>query len=140
MLLKKLMMMLTKIYMNDTGIRRTVQKQIKGSAQCHAITEPILVDLCIKLDALGFSVDNQQEGVIFKQKEWRIFYSKVTNELQCYYIGYGNCAVFCSLLNFNTADDIIHWSEENKHMTLIEPEPIIDRLEETRSQVIFRKR
>ena len=110
--------------MITTAKARSVKKMMEGTASCTAVTDPILQELCYALADLGYVLDNQAGGLIWKHEEWRLYFSKGTGQFHCYWCGYGHCAVFCSLLDFRDADHIILWQEEQKSMTLTEP-PIV---------------
>ena len=79
-----------------------------------------VTELFLKLHELGYKIENSGKCLFAKQEEYVVMYSRTSDLLQCYYLGYGHDAVKCSLQSFRDTDHIILWQEELKSMTLTE--------------------
>jgi hypothetical protein len=101
-----------------------VNKALAGSTKIAPVTDPMLVDLVIKCIDQGWQVINQHGGILFTDKDFKMFVSKVSKTVQCYWLGYGHCAVFCPLQDFDDADHIIIWQKQQRLLDLTEPPEI----------------
>jgi hypothetical protein len=106
-----------------TVTRRTVVDKIEHCKGANP-NPPEITDAFLKLMELGYQIENNGKCLLAKLDEYVMLYSRSSNLLQCYYLGFGHCSVTCSLQDFRDADHIILWQEEQKSMELKE----IDRL------------
>lgn len=99
------------------------KKIIDKIEEFHPSTNPNLqevTDLFLRLHELGYKIENTGKCLYAKEDQYVVLYSRQSDLLQCYYLGYGHDAVTCSLQDFRDLDHIILWQEEQKSMTLSE--------------------
>ena len=89
----------------------------------------IIKDLVIVMKESGWNQISDKFTIIFEKEEARLFYSRRTNCLQLYWIGYGHQQITAPLDQFNHVEDIVLWMDLLYTVELQSPEP--DPEEET---------
>ena len=85
-------------------------------------TDPIVIkELMQTLSETGWMVEPETTSLLFKKGEARLIYLRRLNILQIYWAGYGTQAIEALLADFDTAEDIIVWSDQLHGMELIQP-------------------
>lgn len=98
-----------------------INKQLNGTISIPAVEDPLIRSIFTTLGLEGYTLENQPLTVLATLQEWCVLYSKRSRSFQCYYKGYGHCAVSCPLQDFRDADHIYLWVEEQKLVELTEP-------------------
>ena len=83
----------------------------------------IIKDLVIVMRESGWNQISDKFTIIFKKEEARLFYSRRTNSLQLYWVGYGHQQIQAPLDQFNGVEDIILWMELLNQVELETPAP-----------------
>ena len=79
---------------------------------------------------LGWNQISDKFTIIFEKEEARLFYSRRTNSLQLYWIGYGHQQITAPLDQFNQVEDIILWMELLNQVELVVPAPDMEEDED----------
>jgi len=66
----------------------------------------------------GIEILSEEVYFILCMDEFRVVYSRASERLQCYYVGYGHDTVERSLFDFEDLDEILAWIEHSKGMEL----------------------
>ena len=78
----------------------------------------------------GWNQISDKFTIIFEKEEARLFYSRRTNSLQLYWIGYGHQQIQALLDQFNVVEDIILWMGLLNHVELETPAPDLEEEED----------
>jgi hypothetical protein len=84
---------------------------------------PIIKDLVIVMAETGWSQVADKFTLIFEKEEARLFYSRRSNSLQLYWVGYGHQQIQAPLDQFNGVEDIILWMDLLYQIELQTPAP-----------------
>ena len=90
----------------------------------------IIKDLVIVMKESGWNQISDKFTIIFEKEEARLFYSRRTNSLQLYWIGYGHQQITAPLDQFNQVEDIILWMELLNQVELVVPAPDMEEDED----------
>jgi hypothetical protein len=66
----------------------------------------------------GIKILSEEVYFMLCMDEFRVVYSRASERLQCYYVGYGHDTVERSLFDFDNLDEILEWIEHSKGMEL----------------------
>jgi hypothetical protein len=85
-------------------------------------TDPIVIkELMQTLSDNGWMVELETSSLLFKKEGARLIYLRRLNILQIYWAGYGTQAIEALVADFDSAEDIIVWSDQLHGMELIQP-------------------
>ena len=90
----------------------------------------IIKDLVIVMKESGWSQVSDKFTLIFEKEEARLFYSRRTNSLQLYWVGYGHQQIQAPLDQFKDVQEIILWMDLLNQIELEVPAPDPDDEEE----------
>ena len=90
----------------------------------------IIKDLVVVMRESGWNQISDKFTIIFEKEEARLFYSRRTNSLQLYWVGYGHQQITAPLDQFNVVEDIILWMDLLNQVELETPAPDTDDEEE----------
>lgn len=78
-------------------------------------------------ESSDYKIQNEDVYFILHQDEYRVFYSRASQSIQCYYLGYGYDCVTEPIDSFEELEDILEFIEENKEMELILT-PVVEKI------------